>query len=526
MFSAGRNGRMSYRSGRARRARPGPRSAIFSKINIENPIHGILVVAKTNKKGGLGFSMENTIQQIAQKLTEKVLKTLETEGIRNIGNTISKLVPAVNETVLEIVEAVIQETDHAITENAKQLRREDSVQVWKRNVPRTVETQIGTLTYSRTYFRKGNEYRYLTDYVIGVEAYERISKSLVAEILNTVPDLSFQKTLDHGNIPLSRQTVHNRLNAVGELCAETKRAEHTPEILHLFADEDHAHLTPKKKTYIPLVMITEGIDTAQKRHRTKNPVYLEGYGMEAETFRENVLAFLTEKYDLSEVKRIYLHSDCGKWILGLAEVLPNTVHVMDGYHLEKRYTYISNLNNGSRYIPGLRNAVKRNDFEAFLGHFNKWYETIDTDDKQATAREIFNYFEDNWEAIVRRETKEVCGSCTEPMVSHVLSERLSRNPISWSRETLKKMAMLVVYSKNGCKVKPEDIRTNPEGNTVSFKENGFQKYYEYAEKQTKEFLSRKLDWSVFEKSDMGNGKIDGVHILRKSVGDLQDFLAS
>ena len=267
----------------------GPGRRFLKKYRESNPWYSCF--SETNKKGGLGFSMENTIQQIAQELTENVLKTLETEGIRNIGNTISKLVPVVNETVLEIVKATIQEADLALTEGAKHLRRKDSIQIWKRNVPRTVETQLGTLTYNRSYFRKGNQYRYLTDYVIGVESYERISKSLAAEILNTIPDLSFQKTLNHRKIPLSRQTVHNRLNAVNELCIEAKRVEHTPEELHLFADEDHAHLTPKKSAYIPLVVITEGIDTAQKRHRTKEPVFLEGYGMETETFRENIWLF-------------------------------------------------------------------------------------------------------------------------------------------------------------------------------------------------------------------------------------------
>ena len=44
------------------------------------------------------------------------------------------------------------------------------------------------------------------------------------------------------------------------------------------------------------------------------------------------------------------------------------------------------------------------------------------------------------------------GSCTEGQISHVLSERFSRPPMGWGKETLGKLSYLRVYKKNGKKI--------------------------------------------------------------------------
>ncbi len=51
--------------------------------------------------------------------------------------------------------------------------------------------------------------------------------------------------------------------------------------------------------------------------------------------------------------------------------------------------------------------------------------------------------------IVLRMNGRICGSCTEPPLSHTQSQRPSRDPIAWSRKGLSKMTMLPVYTKTG-----------------------------------------------------------------------------
>ena len=96
------------------------------------------------------------------------------------------------------------------------------------------------------------------------------------------------------------------------------------------------HLTPKGGAIVPLVTITEGIDTSDpKRHKTINPLHMTGYGISTDAFKENILAVLYERYDLDQVETIYIHADGGAWIQSLKDLLPNAKMVMDGFHLEK-----------------------------------------------------------------------------------------------------------------------------------------------------------------------------------------------
>ena len=78
--------------------------------------------------------------------------------------------------------------------------------------------------------------------------------------------------------------------------------------------------------------------------------------------------------------------------------------------------------------------------------------------------------------------------------------------------------MLVVYTKNGGKVSGKDIRIRVNSKArKEFKENGYARYRDYANKQADEVLNAKYDWSVFERDCSALGKVDWVYMLRKSL---------
>ena len=79
--------------------------------------------------------------------------------------------------------------------------------------------------------------------------------------------------------------------------------------------------------------------------------------------------------------------------------------------------------------------------------------------------------------------------------------------------------MLVVYTKNGGKVRGENvrIRVNSEART-GFREDGYATYRNYANKQADEVLKVKHDWSIFEHECADLGKVDWIYLLRKSLG--------
>lgn len=468
--------------------------------------------------------MKNIIQQITLNMVEKVLKVLEQDGIQSVEKSIKQLQNIVNPAILEIITAVIAEMDEALVAASKE-RRKDGIVIKQRHVKRELLTELGVLRYERTYFDTKDDRLCLIDHLIGVEPYERISKELCATLVQNAADVSMAKAASNAGAPVSRQTVNNKVLALSEVVIQAEHSPVTPPELHLFADEDHTHMKTGRAGIVPLVTVTEGIDTSKKRHSTVNAVHFEGFGLDNNSFFEGISSYLNKRYDMDNVKCVYVHADGGAWINKASDWLPNVRRVMDGYHLEKRYRQLSRIPGACSYMRAIRRAVRENDFEKFVGYcatiMKKQYDKGKTD-----INDFIGFMQNNWDEIVLREQNEVCGSCTEPLVSHILSSRLSRNPLAWSEHGLSQMAMLRVYTQNGGVVKAEDIRiSNSKAQNkadAGSRRFGFAKYRAYADQQIKEFLSKKLDWSIFDPPKAGSGKLDASHMLLKAYGTVHN----
>lgn len=475
--------------------------------------------------------MNSSITQILMNMVEEILGIITEKGISTVGKTAEDLLSGIKPHLLKILSEMIQEQDEALV-TAKKERKIDGITVQKKHVSRSIETALGVLTYSRTYFKmQDGSFRYLTDELIGVEAGERVTKELCAKLLQNTAYVSMQKAIEQEHVNLSRQTVDNKLLAMKQVAIDLERAETTPEEIHIFADEDHVHLNSKQNTSVPEATVTEGIDISNpKRHKTIRPVHFQGYGMEPAAFAENILSAIYERYDMEKEPEIVIHGDGGRWIRSLSELIPNSVLVMDGFHLEKYIKKLLRFQGAKAYACCIRRTLREDDFEGFIGYCASIKERLEEKEQQELTS-LVNYFQNNWESIVIRSKKTYCGSCTEPTVSHVLSERLSRNPISWSREGLSKMAMVRVYVLNGGKIEAKDIRVSrnkeERKNDLALLEGGLEKYRAYADRQVEKAFGRKHDWSIFEKrlEAVGPrcGEITGTTVLLKACAALSDL---
>ena len=478
--------------------------------------------------------MENIIAQISEKVVEEVLKFIAEKGITNIEKTAEGTLGVLKEGTLAILSAVIETLDDTIW-RARKDRRADGLTVKARNVERTYLTGVGELKYRRTYYQcKDGEMLYLVDHLIGVEGYARVSKELCAKLVENAASMSMQKAAEAEDVPVSRQTVNNKVLVMKEAVVEVERVKETPPELHLFADEDHVHLRPKTGAYVPLITVTEGIDvTNPKRHKAINPIHFQGCGMENSEFVENVVAAIYERYDMEKVRAVYIHADGGNWIRKIGELLPNSVYVMDGFHLEKHFKQFCRLNGAAPYAGVIRQAMIRDDFESFARYCLAIRDKQDEEGK-AKMVEPVNYFQNNWDSIVERVGGRHCGSCTEPLISHILSERISRNPLAWSRQGLAKMAMLRIFTQNKGTVTADLIRVSRsiEERKKDFNslKNGFSVYIQYAEKQAKSILDTQHDWSIFEQEHLlpglTDGKKAGISTLLSAYSHIHSGLAS
>ena len=93
------------------------------------------------------------------------------------------------------------------------MRKADGLKVKERGVKRSLQTSLGEVEYRRTYYETAEgEHVYLLDHLIGVEPYERVSKALCAKLVNLSAEMSYGKSVRHGNAEVSRQTVSNKVS--------------------------------------------------------------------------------------------------------------------------------------------------------------------------------------------------------------------------------------------------------------------------------------------------------------------------
>ena len=112
---------------------------------------------------------------------------------------------------------------------------------------------------------------------------------------------------------------------------------------------------------------------------------------------------------------------------------------------------------------------------------------------------------------MRRYTEDIMGSCTEGLVSHIYSERLSRDPMGWSEAGLNRMAELRVYTRNGCVVTGKAFKRTDEEKKRSI-------LREYGEERLRNVISGSLDWSIFEKGQYNPAINKGTQVLIRAYG--------
>ena len=469
--------------------------------------------------------MEMIIQQITQELVKKITKRAYGGGIRDIDALSSDVLGDCKEAATSIIEAICRQVNIQIR-NDKQGRKEAGLVLKEKERPRELLTELGRLDLTRDYYYDKSQSRYISvlDHILGIRSYERIGDTLKARLVELATEVSYAKSADIGCCgEVSRQTVKNDIHKIAPLEKEA-RWEGKKEVkeLHVYADEDHAHLQKankekgKQSKTVPLVTITEGMDTScNHRHRTLEPMHFIDEDFDTKNLWKSTEGYLDKAYALEKVKRICIHGDGGKWIKNGLENLPQVIRVMDGYHLEKKIKSISRMFPGKSVSKRIHDAISDNDRQRACEIVRSLYEEAEGVKEMKVVADFSGYLMNNWDEIVNRSALDVPGSCTEGLVSHVLSERLSRDPMGWSEEGLGKLAKLRVYVKNG-----GEITAN------AFKMNRNQIYCEYADQVINEVISETKDWSIIDGEPFVFDTASGTQRLIHDLGTMRNILWS
>ena len=408
--------------------------------------------------------METIIQQICINMVEKVLKTLKESKNLSLDIITPEIREESNNTCLSIVEEYIKYVNLEMR-NQKKDRKSKGLVIKEKDVDRKVITCLGELEYSRDiYFNKvENVYVKPIDSIFGIEPYERICKNVKADLVDKAIDNSYEKSKNLVGVPnISRQSVRNAIlksnldNDKSMVVAEKKLLKE----LHIYADEGHVHLQKPNKIkgracqIVPLVTITEGTENVSKsRRRTINPYHIVDSSFDTSSLWKKVDEYIVGNYEVDEIKKIerLIESNCK----------------------DEAIMYMSEL-----------------------------CSDIEDESVQNRCCNTCNYIINNWEGIVNRYTLDIPGSCTEGQVSHVLSERFSRNPMGWSKEILGKLSVLRVHKKNGNKI-----------DSSIYSNTGNEQYRDCVNK-----TNEKLNWSIFDKEKFIFDDSSATRILIKGIG--------
>ncbi|MBP5154808.1 MAG: ISLre2 family transposase [Lachnospiraceae bacterium] len=452
--------------------------------------------------------MEEIIAQLLAKMARKICETTFSSEWRGISELTERLKSECRATEKAILEECVKSINRTFREN-KARRKEMGLVLQEKDRHREILTVLGLIDVSRDcYFDKQNGiYVYPLDELLQIEKNERMDSGVKARLVWEACEESYRKSAEHVTEgAVSRQTVRNAIiSCDAETERQTDERKRVVRELHIHADEDHVHLQKPQKRKgkssqaVPLVTVTEGSRAVSaRRNETIRPMHFVDEDFDSARLWKSVEGYLMEAYDMKEVEKIYLHADGGAWIRKGLDDYPNVIPVMDGYHAEKEIRRIDSLFPRRNVGQRLRGILRRNDPEKAQILIDSLESSLEDTSEQEKLAAFAYYLKNNWDALARRYQGGLPGSCTEGLVSHVLSERFSRNPMGWSREVLGKLSKVRVFRLNGGDMRaifssaPRNIR--------------FAKQYE---EYLSGALAEKLDWSIFEKPlpvfDTGSG---------------------
>ena len=440
--------------------------------------------------------MYNSILQLATGLAERIVKRAENGEITDIDTMAAEVSDDCRRTSADMVHEIVRYMNEKIRED-KNTRKEMGLVIKEKDRPRQLFTELGMIDLTRDYYydRKNDRYTAVLDHMLGIDRYERVSGTVASKLITEATDVSYGKAADivTGGA-VSRQEVHDLLVRMEVPEYHTEQERKTIEELHIYADEDHVSMQKpnkergKKNKIVPLVTVTEGTEKESvRRNRTIEPMHFVNEKFDTKELWKSVEGYIDKSYDIEKLRKIYVHGDGGQWIRNGLEELAQTKHIMDGYHFFKELRKVSEIVPSRNVRLVILKALEEDDdrkADKFIQDI--LFEALSGKEKK-TICDFAGYLFRSWDEIRGRIVEEVPGSCTEAQVSHVLSERFSRDPLGWSEICLGKLTSARVFVKNGGTITKDVFRKRTD-----------EKYIDYADRFIEENMKGTFDYSIFE----------------------------
>ena len=381
---------------------------------------------------------------------------------------IAGFVNGVKNEVLRFACAYISDAFEEMDAKIRQspLRANDWVVVRRDTKP--MLTAIGEIRFQKTMYkhRRSGERTYLLDRMLGIGEGSRMTEDAEAQMLEEAVQTSYRKGGEAASIleGISKGTVKNRLHELQFPKAEEPEEKKQVEYLYIDADEERVALQFFEKkgdikpgadgrkyndVQVKLVYVYEGTEPespGSDRYRLVNPHYFSGVYEEKDNEKlwEEVAEYIEGKYDLEQVRKIYLNADGGGWIKGIHRKILSVTEVLDEYHLNKYLTQMTShlYDSADEGKLILRDSIRGDTKAAFRKEVERIRGYAEGKDLKR-IEEGEEYITNNWRAAKIRLQKKagVIGSSTEGHISHVLASRMSSRPLGWCKTGADRMGM-------------------------------------------------------------------------------------
>lgn len=354
----------------------------------------------------------------------------------------------VRNIALEVIKNILEQVDNNF-KNSKE--RKSKYVISKSNIPRTITTIFGDLTFKRTYYQSkfNNSFHFLLDEELGLVKYDRYDQIIKAMAISSTFDTNQKKageTIGKAITPLSllidenqiknipRQSVNNWINNWYIPTFEFDARE-TPNTLFIMVDEKFLGCQDLDNDIMVKAFVSfEGVKNISKgRRKLLNRLVYTTFNKNA---WEEYTNWLYKIYDHEKLKNIYLMSDGGNWIkTGINELKMNPNQIIKRLLCEFHFAQsINRMVLSKEEREEIKECFKTKTKNEFIELVDKMADIYP--DRKEKINKQKDYVLNNYTAIKDMINFKI-GSSMESHISHCVSTLFASRPKGFSSEKIK-----------------------------------------------------------------------------------------
>ena len=392
--------------------------------------------------------LKNNLKEVLERhnddLVDGIIDSLSSDNkVPKYISMMSKIDSINRDTILDVIKETLETYDRNYKYSSD---RRIEYNISKSNVPRTITTIFGDLTFNRTYYqcKLDNSYHFLIDEALCLEKYDRFDPVVkgisIDNYVNTCQKKSAELTskmvspisafIDNNLINnISRQSINNWLKdwCLPKYVYPTKD---TPNTVYIMADEKFIGSQDTTNDIMVKTFVTfEGVKEISKGRRV-----LVNRHVFSINFKHAWRDFIDEFYsiyDSSKLKNIYVLSDGASWIkAGIPELKMNSNQNIERLLCEFHFRQsINRMTSDKELRKKLLSSFKNNSKKAFINCCNNI--KISDPSKSDAIDKNLNYIINNYKAVKDMIDFKI-GSSMESHISHCIANFFASRPKGFS----------------------------------------------------------------------------------------------